>query len=214
MSISLYDEAFTNLILGYIKDPNVRIYRPEETKELFSNIADANKDKPIKLPLITLSRDNTIEILNTNKNPKSFDGIKLQISPNESVLCSAIPIKLQYQLDVWTQKQIDAENYIREFVFLLINNPMLTIYLPYNGTNFPQSCHLKMAPEIIDNSDTEKRLFKDQFTRMTLTVEIDDAYLYSIPIKKNAYIDEVAVQVVDNNNKTDEMIIINDENHC
>jgi hypothetical protein len=33
---------------------------------------------------------------------------------------------------------------------------------------------------------------------MSLTFEIDDAHLYSMPIKKNAFIEDITVNVVDN----------------
>lgn len=204
MSISLYDEAVHKLILSKVQDNKIRVLRPEETKELFAMTADMVKDKPISLPLISISRSNNIEILDTNKQPLSFDGIKIQIGSKEDMLLSRIPIKLEYQIDVWTQKQIDCENYIREFVFLLINNPTIKIVLPYNGAEFPQSANIRMANEIVDNSDADNRLFKGQFTRMTLTFDIDDAYLYSIPIKKNAIISDVTLRVLDNNNQIDE----------
>jgi len=205
LSIKLYDDAVSEMIFGRIKDTKIRMLRPNETKHLFEMISDMNMDKPVTLPMITIARDNNIEILDTNKQPKSFDGFKVQIEENKDILMSAIPIRLQYQLDIWTKEQEDCEEFIREFVFLLINNPILDIYVPYNGTNIHQSCHIKMAHEIVDNSDSDKRLYKDQFTRMTLTFEIDDAYLYSMPIKKNAKIESVIVEVLDNNNNIDEI---------
>ena len=204
MSIEIYDNAVSEMIFSRVKDTKVRMLRPEETKHLFEMTADMNKDKPITLPLIAISRNPNIEILNTNKNPKSFDGFKVQIEPENDILMSVIPIRLEYQLDVYCKKQSEAEDYIREFVFLLINNPMLEFYIPYNGTNIPQSCHIKLANEIVDNSDSQQRLFKDQFTRMTLTFEIDDARLYSMPIKKNSYIDKIVVNLVNEQKEVEE----------
>ena len=128
----------------------------------------------------------------------------IQIEPENDILMSVIPIRLEYQLDVYCKKQSEAEDYIREFVFLLINNPMLDFYIPYNGTNIHQSCHIRMANEIVDNSDSQQRLFKDQFTRMTLTFEIDDARLYSMPIKKNSYVDKIIVNLVNEQKEVEE----------
>ena len=73
MSIEIYDNAVSEMIFSRVKDTKVRMLRPEETKHLFEMTADMNKDKPITLPLIAISRNPNIEILNTNKNPKSFD---------------------------------------------------------------------------------------------------------------------------------------------
>lgn len=208
MAISLYDEAVCNLIFDRVKSQKIRCLRPSESKDLFSMTADQLKDNPITLPMISISRNNNIEILETVKQPLSFDGIKIQIGQEKDILCSRIPIKLEYQLDIWTKKQIDCENYVREFVFLLINNPMVKINVPYNGTEFPQSSHITLSNEIVDNSDSDNKLFKDQYTRMTLTFTIDDAYLYSMPIKRNSYIEEVQVEVIDNNVKENEPEII------
>lgn len=209
MSFKLYDDAVSKLIFDRVKDLKIRTLRPEETKYLFEMVSDMNKDKPITLPLIALSRANPVEILDIAKQPKSFDGFKVQIQQKEDILMSVIPIRLEYQLDVYCKKQDECEEYIREFVFLLINNPMVEITIPYNGVNIPQSCHINLANEIVDNSDNENRLFKDQFTRMTLTFEIDDAYLYSMPIKKNSYIEDITLNVIDNDNNVDETLIIN-----
>ena len=216
MSISLYDEAVYKLIYGRVKDSKMRILRPEESKYLFQMRADMNNDKPITLPLVSISRNNNIEILSTQKQPLSFDGVKMQINPKEAMLLSRIPIKLEYQLDIWTQKELDCENWIREFVFLLINNPIIEITLPYHGANFKQQATIRLANEIVDNSDADNKLFKDQYTRMTLTFNIDDANLYSIPIKQNAKISDVQLRVLDNNNQIDEEEIIysNEEINC
>jgi len=38
---------------------------------------------------------------------------------------------------------------------------------------------------VSDNSDIPERLIKDQFTRMSLKINIDDAYLFSVPFMNN-----------------------------
>ena len=44
MAISLYDEAIYNKILKVVKDPNMKVLKPEETSELFGINADEKKD--------------------------------------------------------------------------------------------------------------------------------------------------------------------------
>ena len=55
MAIRFYDEAIYEKIKKWVKDPNVSILKPDETERLFKQKADENKDKPITLPLITIS---------------------------------------------------------------------------------------------------------------------------------------------------------------
>lgn len=211
MAIQLYDESVYEKIKKWVKNPNVSILKPEETERLFRQQADMNKDKPITLPLIAISRDKQIDILDTNKQPKTFNGFKAQVNSQESMLISAIPIKIDYQIDIYTRKMIEADEYIRNFVFNIINMPNVTISLPYYDTNIPHSSTIRLESQIIDNSDIKEKLFSDQFTRFTLKFSIDDAYLFSLPIKENATVESVEVDIVkkDNNNEYDSVDIIN-----
>ena len=211
MAIQLYDEAVYEKIKKWVKNPNVSILKPEETERLFRQQADMNKDKPITLPLIAISRDKQIDILDTNKQPKTFNGFKAQVNSQESMLISAIPIKIDYQIDIYTRKMIEADEYVRNFVFNIINMPNVTISLPYYDTNIPHSSTIRLESQIIDNSDIKEKLFSDQFTRFTLKFSIDDAYLFSLPIKENATVESVEVDIVkkDNINEYDSIDIIN-----
>lgn len=203
MAISLYDEAVYNKILKVVKDPNMKILKPEETSELFGINADEKKDKPLTLPLIALSRDKNLELLSTKKQPKTFDGFKLQYGEKCSIEMSVIPIKINYQLDIYTKRLNEADIYVREFIFYLINNPNVTINVPYNDVNVPHSSTVSLEGDIIDNSDISERLYKTQFTRFTIRFSVDDAYLFSVPIKDNARVEELQVNIVNNDNTLD-----------
>ena len=62
MSINLYDEALCDKIKRWVKDPNIAILKPDESTRLFQMRADIGNDKPIGLPLISISRDRDIKI--------------------------------------------------------------------------------------------------------------------------------------------------------
>ena len=80
-----------------------------------------------------------------------------------------------------------------------------------NFSFIPHSSTIRLESQIIDNSDIKEKLFSDQFTRFTLKFSIDDAYLFSLPIKENATVESVEVDIVkkDNNNEYDSVDIIN-----
>lgn len=187
MAVRYYDEAVYNLIHSWIKDPNMRILKVDETNRLFSQLSDMNNDKPLKLPLIALSRASDIELDYNLKRSLTFDGKTVALTKeNKAIQLNAIPMTITYQLDIYTKKYVEADEYIRNFVFQFINNPKLYINIPYNGTNLKHVFYLQLEPTISDNSDIEEKLFSDQFTRWTLQLTTKDAYMFSVPIN-NTY---------------------------
>lgn len=189
MSCRYYDDIIIAKLLKWIpENSNLRVLRPEETKKLFELTANDNADKAFKLPFIALSRDNDIELLSNVKNSRSFDGLKLlgndQIS-KQTLQLNVIPISLQYQLDIYTKRYDDGDEYLRNFLFKLINNPKLIIDIPYNGVNIQHTANIRVLSNVSDTSAISERLFSGQFTRWTIQFQIQDAFLFSIPYRQN-----------------------------
>lgn len=203
MAVRFYDSALVEKIKKWTKDPNLQILKPDETTRLLQITADKNNDKPVKLPIIAISRDKNIEILNTQKQPKTFSGKR--ITPEEdtndnatvSYTVNAIPIRIQYQVDIYTKNIEEADEYVRNLVFNFINLPKLKVTFPYNGVNFVHISNIWIDSNITDNSDIKEHLFPDQFQRFTLTLYVDDAYLFSFPIKEPVLIESVEMAVKD-----------------
>ena len=189
MSASLYDVALVNKLQNWIKDENLKITSPNETRRLFEYKADQTNDQPIKLPLITLRKDPTMTLLATNKKAMTFDGWRRQNNGNRGDQLNAVPIQLNYQIDIYTRYEEEAEEYIRNFVFNIINYPKLEIEIPYNNSNIKHISNIRLMPDISNNSDIPERLIPGQFTRFTLTINIDDAFLWNYRTKDNAKID-------------------------
>lgn len=200
MAIRFYDEAIANKIQKWIKDPNLRILKPDETNRLFKLRASQTDDKPITLPLIALSRDTSFEILNTNKNPMSFNGNYLDRQSDRTAQLNAIPIELNYQLDIYTKEYEVGDEYLRDFIFHFINNGAIKIIIPYNGVNEEHIAYLKINSTVTDNSDIPEKLFPDQFTRWTIQFTLKDAYLWSVPINKNWKISDAELRIINKNN--------------
>ena len=210
MSIKLYDEALTNKIKkAVMTNDKILILGPEESsEELFKDKADINHDK-LTLPMISLIRKRDVDILNTNKKPLSYDGVKLpmidsigqQVKQGKTLKLNAIPIKLEYQLDIYTKNEYEADEYAREFLFFFINNPRITVELPYNGAKATHESNIRVESPLINNSDISQKLFKDQFYRYSMNLYIDDAYYFSIPVMSPILIDICEVEVMDNKTK-------------
>ena len=207
MSVELYDNALTEKLQKWIRDPNLRVLKPEESTRLFQQSSDLKNDKPLVLPLIALSRDKNIDILETTKQVKTFQGAIIKQNEDKSILLNVIPIKLSYQLDIYTKKLSEGDEHLRNFIFNLINYPSVDITLPYNGVNFVHRSSIQLEPTVNDNSDIKEHLFTDQFTRFTIRFSIDDAYLFSIPIVENSKLESIEIDVQD---RTDGDIIERD----
>lgn len=181
MAIRFYDEALSNKIKDWVKDPNLKVLKPDEVTRLYQLIAEGNQDSSIKLPLVALSRDPQVELLTYGKSALSRDGATRQIIDNKSEQIRAIPIKISYQLDIYTKLFAEGDEYLRNFIFNLINSPKLTIDIPYNNSDIPHDANIQVVSTIEDTSDIPQRLFSGQFTRWTIKLILNDAYLFSIP---------------------------------
>ena len=179
MSIALYDQAVKQTVQRWILDPNLLVLGPDETRRLFQYRADESRDSPLTLPLIAIGRDRDVDIQITAKRPMSHSGKVFNADTEAADHLNAIPIRLKYQLDIYTRYQEEAEEYIRNFVFQIINYPKLEITIPYNGSQLGYVSYMTLTNQIVDNSDIAERLIPGQFTRMTLRFQLDDAYLFS-----------------------------------
>lgn len=189
MGFRFYDKALVEKIKKWTKNTKMRVLSPDEVQRLWNINADDNNDEPLQLPLIALSRDRNIEIQTTGKTPMSFDGIHVESNEKNTLQLNAIPATLSYQLDIYTRRYDEGDEYLRNFIFNFINYPKMTIQVPYNGANLEIACFIQLQSTASDNSDISERLFPGQFTRWTLQLSISPAYLFSAPVNENASIE-------------------------
>jgi hypothetical protein len=195
MSVYLYDEAFVEKLKKWTSASQIQVYSPDDTRRLFEVMADTNNDQPIKLPILCLRRKSGLNVLNTNKRPLTFDGMMMSATQKESLSLNAIPIDVTYQLDIYTRYFKEADEFLRNLTFNIINYPKLTIKIPYNSSTIEHNGFIRMSSEVEDNSNIPERLINGQFTRLTFNISIDDAYLWDAKIKDNIniYCDEVEI---------------------
>jgi hypothetical protein len=186
MAISYYDEAVTQKIKNWLADSSkLRVLSPDESNRLIQLMADDSKDKPMTLPVIAISRNKDIELGSAIKQNKSFDGFILSKDDKTAttVHMNVIPIKTTYQLDIYTKKRIEADEYVRQYLFKLINNPQIIIEIPYNNYIIRHTANLRVLNTISDTSDIPTHIFSGQFYKWTIQLELQDGFLFSIPQK-------------------------------
>jgi hypothetical protein len=200
MAIGYYDDAVTQKIKGWLADSSkLRVLSPDESTRLIQLQADDSGDKPLTLPLIAVSRNRDIEIESAIKQNKSFDGLIIGTNAvgTTTVHLNVIPIKTTYQLDIYTKKRIEADEYVRQYLFKLINNPQIIIEIPYNNYIVKHTANLRVLNTVSDTSDIPTHAFAGQFYKWTIQLELQDGFLFSIPQKQNWKIVGVEVTTAD-----------------
>lgn len=207
MGLRFYDEAISNKIASWVKDPNIRILKPDESTRFFESTFDVTKDQPLSLPLISISRDKRVEILNSQKQSKTFNGFTQIKNEQTAIPINVVPIQAAYQIDIYTRWMAEADEYLRNFIFNLINYPKVEITVPYNNINIKHESTIHLEDEVSDNSDIANHLFADQFTRFTIRFILDDAYLFSLPAKEIIKIESADLEIRSKNDKEIEPIL-------
>jgi hypothetical protein len=95
-----------------------------------------------------------------------------------------IPVKTTYQVDIYTKKRIEVDEYVRQYLFKLINNPQIIIEIPYNNYIIKHTANLRVLGTVSDTSDISTHVFPGQFYKWTIQLELQDGFLFSIPQKQ------------------------------
>jgi hypothetical protein len=185
VGLYLYDEALVNKIKSWMPHTQSQVYGPDETRRMFEIIADESNDKPIKLPIICVKRGLGFNLNSTTKRPLSFDGFSVEASVKKSMQLNAISITIPYQIDIYTRYMKEADEYARSIIFNIVNSPKVTVTIPYNNVELEHDSNLRLSHNIDDNSSIPERAVAGQFTRYTLNIEMDDAYLFDARIREN-----------------------------
>lgn len=202
---NIYDAALVDKIKKWTESSRLTVVGPNETSRLFEVIADNNGDKPIELPLIAISRSRGFSIINsgTTKRPLSYDGVTYEVTSFEdergkhskSTVINAIPISISYQLDVYTRYAIEADILVRNLIFNIINYPGMEITIP--KTEEKHTATIRLNDTVEDNSDIKEQFIKGNFTRLSLILSVEDAYLWDVRELHNMEIDIIIDDLMD-----------------
>lgn len=196
MAVRFYDDALLAKFKKWTADTQVQLTGVNETKRLFEVVLDKQNDKPIQLPLIAISRNGGYSIQERYKQPRSYNGSTMIQNPDTSAKLNAIPIGISYQIDIYTRELAEADEYARNIVFNIINYPKLNIEIPYEDSGLTHDANIRLVTDVEDNSDIPERLISGQFTRFTIGIDIDDAYLFDVRVKDNLSIVEGQLHIV------------------
>ena len=174
MSVYVYDKAIAELFNSITGDA-IMVQPPELA---IRNIAQLDGDN-VKFPLISINRV-SYSIREEERNFHALhSGGTVRINDNNTVdKARIIPIRINYQVDVFTVDKKMNDEIVRELLFYLSLKPTHEIYVEY-GINMKHHFNLLLDPDIQDNSDTINHINNGVLFRNTFTMYCPDAYLWA-----------------------------------
>ena len=177
MSAYLYDEAIVSNLRKVIGDDRIHINVVENAFNVIPRIDD---DK-FTLPLITLSRTGW-RILSDNHNHSArFEGDVVEIRPYNDTQrikrVQFIPMKIDYNLDVWTRSRRENDEIVRELFWFFLISPTLQVHVPYD-LEFDHNFNIFIEEDVEDNSDLQGQFNHGEYFRQTIHLYTDDAKLW------------------------------------
>ena len=157
--IHLYDKAIADYLQARLKAggqeyQNVKVYRPENIHELVAAI----KGDTVPLPVVSISRTSEpVDRERYNFAREKF-GFPVGVNPknkNEVVYEHAIPINLQYSLQVMSDKTWVADEIIRSLWSCLRKRYFHEITAPY-GINRKISFGLQCGDDIVTQTGSSE----------------------------------------------------------
>ena len=180
-----YDNAIVEDLRLITKDSKktINIIPPSEYFDLVATL----RSDDIKLPLISLARPSWS--LRNDKKPQTmiFEGVMIQNDEENDLVrnLQAIPIIINYQLDVWTNNRLENDMIMRELIWNYTLNRTLGINIRYKDINYKHTFNILSNDEIEDNSDIQEHKNLGRLFRQTITFYTDDAYLWKIKDRRH-----------------------------
>lgn len=187
--VYLYDDAIIKDLRDKISDERVTI-TPYDN--LINSLGKSENDE-IKLPIISIARTGW-SISDSRPHSMKFTGELSEIrntgigNNKEIVNVYAMPIRINYLLDVWTRRRLDNDNIMRELIFYYSINPTLQITIPYN-LGAEKNFNIMFGNDIEDNSNIPEHKNIGEYIRQTIPFYVDDAYLWRSNSRGPTYID-------------------------
>mgnify|MGYP001775740091 CR=1 FL=1 len=81
-----------------------------------------------------------------------WDGKKIEANENRVKQINAIPIILEYNIEVYARYYDEADSYMREIIFNVINYPRVDIEIPYLGFNTIHASNIRISSNNIEDN--------------------------------------------------------------
>ena len=168
MSLAAYDEG----VLKYLKDAmNFDNIINSAESRAFEDVAEHTDKVKVKFPLISFWR---------TANPVDFPGgnfamrhrgkiVQTDYTDHKGVRWRALPVKLTYQITIWSDKRREVDDIYRELMmYLMTDNPHIEVMM--EGMEVPE----KFVLEVTDtDTTTDVDSFADRGRIYTQNILVD-----------------------------------------
>lgn len=192
--IKQYDSALVAKISKWIGE-GVRIV--QDRQALFVTVLNENNDD-MRFPLVAIMRTQPPMVLQTASTWMSAGGYAIRRDKENSSVIRAVPCRLTYGIAILDVRREAIDDLWQQITFLLINNPMLEVEIPYsdvNGKKRTTYATIKIAQDMEDESGVNEHIINGSIYAYEITVTIDDAYLFDTKTEKNVIIDGIEVEL-------------------
>lgn len=173
MSFGCYDRAIIQNFRDIFDDSRISILPVEDA---FRFVSQLNRDD-LKFPLISTTRLGvTILTSEINQESKTVGHFVGRDGDNNNLFAQTIPIRIEYQIDIFTVERDTCDEITRELIFYFLQHPTLVAHFDY-GLNIDHNFNLFLNEDVVDNSDTLEHINSGVKFRNTLTFYTDDARL-------------------------------------
>lgn len=202
VGVYAYDMSIINdfrVRFNYKKDGTPKtnnIVQITNSENVFKIIGDIKNDS-IQFPIISLTRTGW-SIKNFHQETQIHSGSLMNyMKPTDEdderlkqVRLQAIPIQINYQVDIWTQSRIDNDILARELIWFYTLNPQMIVKIPH-GLNTEHVFNVGFELDITDNSDIVEHDSRGRYYRQTLGMYVDDGYLWRSSVTNIPIISEM-----------------------
>lgn len=175
MSVYLYDEAIVNRIKSVLSNQEINIITAEKA---FSKSMESG-DSP-QLPAVSLYRDKFTLTKDVRNMPTYRTGRVEASEDNVVYRTQSLPITINYQIDVWTRKREQNDEFVRDLIWFFTLYPEHKITLKYAGFERVVKFNTFLEEDIVNNSQINDFEDKGQFYRSTLGLYVDEAQLFKV----------------------------------
>lgn len=210
MSAYLYDEALVSRLRKITDDQRIHIIPPEQ---MIDFTAQVSEDKVV-FPAISLVRRG-VTLLDYRNQVAALKGETAYIDSDNLIhKMRVIPMRIDWDINVYTVDRYSCDEIIRELVFYFITYPRFEVDVPYD-INVPQNFDVFLSNDIVDNSDLLEFPNRGEYFRETISVWTENAHMFSTkllyPVYSKVFIDD---KFIKDNHKLCEGNEMNAKNQC
>lgn len=174
MSVYLYDEALVERLRQVTGDNRIHVISPDQ---VVTFLAQFDRDQ-VKLPAIVISRG-SVNLLDYRNQVVALKGQTARRNSEDNLVVKAqlIPMRIEWNIDVFTVDRYSCDEIVRELVFYFTTSPRFEVKIPYQ-LDIVQNFDVFLSPEIVDNTDLLEFQNTGERFRETLSVYTENAHMY------------------------------------